>query len=199
MRTGGTDAVGRMGGFAVTVMTDVMVRDAQKSGRTNWSPYLVGAGIGILSWVAFAVFGDPLGVTTAYSRVASLFAIPFIGSEAVAANSYWKSMPLKWDYGVWFLVGIPLGAFLSAMRSGTWRLELVPEVWKERFGPSVAKRFVAAFLGGVVIMYGARLAGGCTSGHGISGGLQLAVSSWLFLAVMFATGLLVSRIMFRKS
>lgn len=48
-------------------------------------------------------------------------------------------------------------------------------------------------------MYGARLAGGCTSGHGISGGLQLALSSWLFLAVMFATGLLVSRLMFRKA
>lgn len=185
-------------GYAVTMMTDVMVRDAQKSGRFNWSPYLVGAGIGVLSWVAFAVFGDPLGVTTAYSRVASLFALPFMGSDAVAANSYWKSMPLKWDYGVWFLVGIPFGALASAIISGTWRLELVPEVWKERFGPSVAKRFLAAFLGGIVIMYGARLAGGCTSGHGISGGLQLAVSSWLFLAVMFATGLVVSRIMFRK-
>lgn len=183
----------------MAMMTDVMVRDVQKSGRINWSPYLVGAGIGMLSWIAFAVFGDPLGVTTAYSRIASLFAIPVIGPEAVAANSYWKSMPLKWDYGVWFLVGIPLGAFLSAVHSGTWRLELVPEVWKERYGPSVAKRFVAAFLGGIVIMFGARLAGGCTSGHGISGGLQLAVSSWLFLAVMFATGLLVSRIMFRKS
>jgi uncharacterized membrane protein YedE/YeeE len=68
----------------------------------------------------------------------------------------------------------------------------------ERFGPSVMKRFVAAFLGGVVIMYGARLAGGCTSGHGISGGLQLALSSWLFLAVMFSTGLGVTAVLFRK-
>ena len=183
----------------MTTMTDVMVRNTKKSGRISRSPYLVGAGIGVLSWVAFAVFGDPLGVTTAYSRVASLFAIPLMGTDAVAANSYWKSMPLKWDYGVWFLVGIPLGAFLSAILSGTWRLELVPDVWKERFGPSVLKRFIAAFFGGVVIMYGARLAGGCTSGHGISGGLQLALSSWVFLVVMFATGLLVSRLMFRKS
>ena len=167
----------------MTMMTDVVVGDVRKARRIDWSPYLVGAGIGILTWVAFAGFGDPLGVTTAFSRVASLFAVPVIGSDAVATNSYWKSMPLKWDYGVWFLVGIPLGAFLSAIISGT----------------SVFKRFVAAFLGGIVIMYGARLAGGCTSGHGISGGLQLALSSWLFLAVMFATGLLVSRLMFRKA
>jgi uncharacterized protein len=183
----------------MTTITDGMIHDARQARRINWSPYLVGAGIGVLSWIAFAVFGDPLGVTTAYSRVASLFALPVIGPDAVADNSYWKSMPLKWDYGVWFLVGIPLGALLSAILSGTWRLELVPEVWQERFGPSVAKRFVAAFLGGVVIMYGARLAGGCTSGHGISGGLQLALSSWLFLAVMFGTGLALSAIMFRKS
>lgn len=101
--------------------------------------------------------------------------------------------------GVWFLLGIPFGAFTSAVMSGTWRLELVPEVWRERFGPSVTKRFVAAFLGGTVIMYGARLAGGCTSGHGISGGLQLAVSSWLFLAVMFVTGLGISALMFRRN
>lgn len=81
-------------------------REAPPTARIDWSPYLVGAGIGPLSWIAFAVFGDPLGVTTAYSRVASLFAVPVIGPEAVAQNSCWKSMPLKWDYGVWSLVGI---------------------------------------------------------------------------------------------
>ena len=182
----------------MTAITDSLVREAPRSARIDWSPYLVGVGIGVLSWIAFGLFGDPLGVTTAYSRVASLFAIPVVGTDTVAQNSYWKSMPLKWDYGVWFLVGIPLGAFLSAILSGTWRLEFVPEVWKERFGPSVAKRFVGAFLGGLVIMYGARLAGGCTSGHGISGGLQLAVSSCLFLGVMFATGLVLSAFLFRN-
>ena len=99
-------------------------------------------------------------------------------------------------FGFWS--GFPLARFCQPAPSGTWRLELVPEVWRERFGPSVAKRFIAAFLGGVVIMYGARLAGGCTSGHGISGGLQLALSSWLFLGVLFATGIGVSAVLFRK-
>ena len=44
------------------------------------------------------------------------------------------------------------------------------------------------FLGGAVLLFGARLAGGCTSGHSLSGGLQLAVSSWIFTASMFAAG-----------
>ena len=84
------------------------------------------------------------------------------------------------------------------MLAGTFRIEWVPRVWRERFGGSILGRFVAAFLGGGIIMYGARMAGGCTSGHGISGGLQLAVSSWVFLAVMFATGLVVSALVFRS-
>lgn len=179
-------------------LTETLAASA-RARRIDWSPYLVGAGIGVLSWIAFAVMKDPLGVTTAYSRIASLFAAPFIGADGVAANSYWKSMPLSWDYGVWFLIGIPLGAFVAAVTSGTFQVELVPDVWRERFGGSVGKRFAAAFLGGIVIMYGARLAGGCTSGHGISGGLQLALSSWVFLIVMFATGLAVSALMFRKA
>ena len=166
--------------------------------RMKWTPYLVGAGIGVLSWVAFGIAKDPIGVTTAFGRIAGEFAIPILGAEAVANNSYWKQSPFAFDYGVVFLGGLMLGAFVSAIMSGTFRIETVPEVWKHHMGASVAKRFFYAFLGGALTMFGARLAGGCTSGHGISGGLQLAVSSWVFLAVMFATGLVVANITFFK-
>lgn len=166
--------------------------------RIDWTPYLVGAAIGVLSWLAFGYAKDPLGVTTAYGRLAGEAAIPLLGAEAVATNTYWKTAPFALDYGVLFLVGIMLGAFVSSIVAGTFKIELVPEVWKAEIGTSIWKRFAYAFFGGVIIMYGARLAGGCTSGHGISGGLQLAVSSWLFLAVMFATGLIASAFLFRK-
>ena len=169
------------------------------SARINWTPYLVGIGIGVLSWIAFGIAKDPLGVTTAYSRLAGEVAIPLLGADTVATNSYWKSMPFAFDYGVIFLVGLMIGAFVSAITSGTFKIELVPEVWKQEMGASVWKRFAGAFLGGVTIMYGARMAGGCTSGHGISGGLQLAVSSWLFLGVMFAVGIVVAKLTFRHA
>jgi uncharacterized membrane protein YedE/YeeE len=71
-------------------------------------------------------------------------------------------------------------------------------VWKERFGPSVTRRYTVAFIGGIVAMYGARMAGGCTSGNGISQGLQLAVVGWTFLAAMFATGLATAAIAFGR-
>ena len=48
-------------------------------------------------------------------------------------------------------------------------------------------------------MYGARLAGGCASGHGISGTLQLALSSWVFTVLMFGTAILFGSYLFREA
>lgn len=156
--------------------------------------YLVGAGIGILSWVVFAVVNAPIGITTALSEASGAVAMPLLGADAVAANPYWAKTVPAWDYGTLFLVGTFLGALLSSLLERTFKWELVPDTWRERFGGKVMPRFLAAFAGGAIAMFGARLAGGCTSGHGISGSLQLAVSSWTFFVVMFVSGVITARI-----
>ena len=92
-----------------------------------------------------------------------------------------------------------VGAFLSAMLCGVFKFSADSAVWTESFGPSKTKRLIAAFVGGIIIMYGARLADGCTSGHGISGCLQLAVSGWLFFIVMFASGILTAKLLYGRS
>jgi hypothetical protein len=166
--------------------------------KARWNPYLVGAGIGVLSWVAFAVVNQPLGISTALSSASSVCALPVMGSEAVSKNAYWAKNPLKLDGGMLFLIGTFLGSLLSVLASRAFRWETVPSVWRQRFGGSSAKRLLAAFLGGLVIMYGARMAGGCTSGHGISGSLQLALSSWVFFLTMFAFGVLTALVIFRQ-
>jgi uncharacterized membrane protein YedE/YeeE len=163
------------------------------------SPYLAGAGIGVLSWIVFVVVATPIGITTALSQVAGGVASLAVGSEAVSLNPYWARHPLRLDYGTLFLVGTLLGAFASALASNSLRIEIVPALWRERFGPSTTKRMIAAFLGGALAMFGARLAGGCTSGNGISQGLQLAVVGWTFLVTMFASGLLTAWVLFRAS
>lgn len=168
-------------------------------GNGRWSPYAVGAGIGVLSWVVFVVVANPIGITTAISQVAGGVAAAAVGSEAVSQNPYWARHPMKLDYGTLFLVGTFLGALASALVSRSFRIETVPPVWRERFGPSVSKRMVVAFIGGALAMYGARMAGGCTSGNGISQGLQLAVVGWTFLVVMFASGLLTAWALFRPA
>lgn len=171
--------------------------DNEKKGR--WNPYLVGVGIGVLSWLAFAVVNQPLGISTALSSASSICALPVMGTEGVAANAYWAKTPLKLDGGMLFLISTFVGSLLSVLAGRSFHAEKVPATWAERFGDSTARRMVAAFLGGVIIMYGARMAGGCTSGHGISGSLQLAVSSWVFFLTMFASGVVAALLLFRKS
>ncbi len=165
----------------------------------RWNPYLVGALIGVLSLITFSMADKPIGMSTGIAQASGACAMPVIGAEGVAANTYWakKAVP-AWDYGSLFVLGSFFGALASALVSGSFKLESVPEIWRERFGSSVGKRLLAAFLGGVVILFGARLADGCTSGHGISGSLQLAVSSWTFFLVMFASGIVTAFLLFRR-
>jgi len=163
----------------------------------SWNPYLVGAGIGILSWLAFYLVNKPLGMSTEISKFSGWVASLFIGVDAMKENAYWAAKTPKFGYSTVFLICTALGAFFSALASKSFRAEAVPTVWRRHFGDSVAKRMLAAFLGGAILIFGARLAGGCTSGHGISGTLQLAVSGWLFFGVMFVSGLVTARLLFR--
>lgn len=163
-----------------------------------WNPYLVGAGIGVLSWVAFVLVDKPLGMSTQISEIAGVAAMPFVGAEGVSANPYWAKNVPGWNYGTLFLIGTLLGAFVSSLWSGSFKLEVVPAVWRERFGDNSKIRLLVAFMGGVLTMYGARMAGGCTSGHGISGTLQLALSSWVFFIVMFVSGIVTARLVFSR-
>ncbi len=164
--------------------------------RASWNPYLVGAGIGILSWLVFLVVNKPLGMSTEVSKFSGWLASLFTGMDAVKENPYWAKTTPAFGYSTVFLVFTAVGALVSSLASKTFRWETVPAVWKDRFGVSPAKRMAAAFVGGAILLYGARMAGGCTSGHGISGTLQLAVSSWLFFIVMFVAGVGTARLLF---
>ena len=157
----------------------------------SWSPYVVGALIGVLSWFTFASVDKPIGITTAFEYTAAI-GIEQASPSQAERNAYFshpeKKPKIDWE---WMLVlGVFVGAFISSKLSGDrGDGRAVPRQWASRFGPGVAKRYAGAFAGGAMLMLGARLAQGCTSGHGISGTLQLAVSSWLFLAVFAAVSI----------
>jgi uncharacterized membrane protein YedE/YeeE len=159
----------------------------------------VGALIGILSWFTFAVADKTIGVSTNFSQAVKL-AEEAIAPDHAQANRYFSDykIPGKIGWEAMILVGILLGAYVSSRLSDDRQAERVPELWERRFGASPAKRYLFAFLGGVILMFGARLAGGCTSGHGISGSLQLAVSSWTFFLAMFASGLVTAFALYGK-
>ena len=144
----------------------------------------------MLSWFAFATANKPIGITTSFEYTAALteqaaaprLAQPYLDAKAKDG----KSPKIDWE---WMLViGVFAGAWLSAKLGQDRTEESVPPFWEWRFGPSATKRLASAFFGGALMMFGARLAQGCTSGHGISGALQLAVSSWIFLFMLFISG-----------
>ena len=123
------------------------------------NPYLGGALAGILSIGSVALAGKYFGASTTFVR-ATAFLERIFSPERIAQMPYFVKDGPKLDWQGMFLVGIFAGALLSALASGTFRLQLVPDSWKARFGSGWAKRAAVAFVGGAIAMYGARLADG---------------------------------------
>jgi uncharacterized membrane protein YedE/YeeE len=161
-----------------------------------WSPYLVGVGIGVLSWISFLLSNKPLGCSTAYARTGGMLEILLRGEKATGRLYFRKFLPtIDWE---WMLVaGVVLGATLSARLSGTFHMDWVPALWEETFGARAWPRWLTALAGGAIMGFGARWAGGCTSGHGISGTLQLALSSWLATLSFFIGGVATAMFIFK--
>ena len=161
----------------------------------TWSPYIAGAGIGVLIWTVFLLSDHPLGCSTGFSSTAGMLESAFSKGKTAAMPYYRKFVPVADWY--WLLViGVVIGGFLSAYLSGTLSVVAVPPMFAAAFGPSIALRLAVALIGGILIGLGARWANGCTSGHGISGSLQLSLSSWVAAICFFAGGILVAGLLY---
>lgn len=166
-------------------------------GGAAWSPCLVGALIGVLSMLTFYFSDKPLGVSTAYARLSGLIGRLFVAKRIAAMPYYQKTKPII-DWEVMLLIGVIVGAFIAAWSGSDLQQGFLPPRWVERFGAdSQLLRGVFALSGGVLLAIGARLAGGCTSGHGISGTLQLSVGSWISVLFFFIGGMAVAMPLFR--
>jgi uncharacterized membrane protein YedE/YeeE len=168
----------------------------------SWSPYVVGIGIGVLSWFAFGTADKHLAITLQYEHIAAMLEVMF-APGAAATNRYYAAraqagLEPKIGWYLMLLAGVFVGALLSSWLSGDWTRTTVPPLWQWRFGNSAARRFGAAFAGGALMVLGARIAGGCTSGHGISGTLQLAVQSWTFIVLAFGAAVATAFLVFGK-
>ena len=157
-----------------------------------WSPYLAGVLIGLLQIPAFLLINTALGTSSSYvtvsGTVASFFdsgiaGIDYVAKHLSGAKNWWQ---------VATVAGIALGAFVSSRLSGVRRSGVSP-VWGRALGTrSTAVRMILAFVAGFLLLLGARIADGCTSGHGISGMAQLAISSFVTVGAMFAGGMIVA-------
>jgi uncharacterized membrane protein YedE/YeeE len=160
-----------------------------------WSPYLAGAGIGLLLLCSFLFSGRPLGCSSAFSRTAGMIQCHVLGKE-IRNSEYYKLLPPKIEWQIMLVLGIVLGSFLSSSLSGTFELNVVPESFGSAFGYDPVLRIFTALAGGIFMGMGARWAWGCTSGHGISGFSQLSVASIAAVACFFAAGIATAMLLY---
>lgn len=164
--------------------------------KKRWSPVLVGTGIGLLNVVTFYLLNQTIGTSSAFEQLGvylySLFAPAYLASSEYP---YMQTPVINWY--VAFVVGIFFGAWISAKLSG-YTPQAIPSVWQANFGPSKTIRALGAFVGGFVLMFGARIARGCTSGHAISGGMQLHTAGWMFMIALFVSGIVTAHLLYKK-
>lgn len=169
----------------------------------GWSPYLAGALLGLLAvlsvYATTQLMGKTnyLGASTTFVRAAG-FLEQMVAAEHVAANEYFTKTRVVVDWQFMLITGIFLGALISSISDRGFRLESVPPTWQKRFGPSVVKRALGAFFGGIIAMVGARMADGCPSGHGLSGMMQLSVSAFVALVMFFVVGVVVAAFVYKR-
>lgn len=164
-----------------------------------WSPYAAGILIGLLQAPALLLIDTALGTSSSYVTIGGLLAglvdpallqIGYVARHVAATNKNWWQVAL--------VAGIAIGAFVS-MRMGRTARPPVSPVWTRALGTrSPAVRYLVAFVGGFVMLFGARLADGCTTGHGISGTAELAVGSIIAVTSMFAGGIATATLVLRR-
>ena len=164
-----------------------------------WSPYVAGIVIGLLQIPAFLIIETALGASSSYVTIggalaswidSSIVNIDYVARHVAATAKNWWQVAL--------VVGIAIGAFLSMKLSGARRQPISP-IWARALGsPSAARRYAVAFGAGFLMLFGARIADGCTSGHGLSGLAQLSVGSTVAVIGMFAGGIIAATMLLRR-
>lgn len=170
---------------------------AQQFETAAWSPYLVGALLGVLTWLTFYFSDKPVGASSFYATIAGKIGM-LIAPNHTRSLTYFQDNPPKFGWEATFVLATILGGFVAAWSGGEFNNQWVPDLWSATFGTdSLPSRAAVAFGGGILMAFGARLAGGCTSGHGISGTMQLNVASWIAVICFFIGGILLANLIFR--
>jgi uncharacterized membrane protein YedE/YeeE len=161
--------------------------DGDAGPRPYLNPYLAGVGLGVSLLLAFVLVGRGLGASGAVTR-ATVTAVDVVAPSHAENNSYYKryvagdQRPLD-DFLVYQMLGMILGGVLSAVTARRMMRETSR-------GPRISRggRMALAVAGGVLAGFGARMAGGCTSGLALTGGATLALSGWIFMFTFFGAG-----------
>lgn len=153
----------------------------------HWA--LAGAGIAAITLTLLFVTNRRLGISTGFEDACSLVLdAPYFRRAAVVSARGWR-LP--------FLGGLLLGGVVSAVLSGGWAPTWELGMFDTAIGWGPMGKVAWMFVGGLFIGFGTRLAGGCTSGHGIFGLSNLELPSLVSTVSFMAAGLVTTNLIYR--
>jgi len=151
-----------------------------------------GIGLAVLNAAVFlhVLSNRIIGASTAYPYAADLL-------TGNTSNNYFSNIQQPGQWELLFLTGAFVSGIVISLIRKEFKITLIHSNWKKYKGNSAIKRIIWSFVGGFILVFGARMAGGCTSGHILSGGMQFSLSSLVFAVFVF-TGLLITGKYFYK-
>jgi uncharacterized membrane protein YedE/YeeE len=153
----------------------------------HWA--LAGVGIAGVTLALLLLDSRRLGISTGFEDICSLaLPAPYFKRAAVTTGRGWR-LPL--------LAGLVLGGFLSAVLGGGWAPTWDLGIFDSAIGFGPAGKVAWMFVGGLFIGFGTRLAGGCTSGHGIFGLANLELPSVITTVTFMAVGIVTTHVVYR--
>ncbi len=172
------------------IVTAIAINRIENTQNNKW--VISGIALAILNLLVFseAFTNRPIGASTTY---------PYLGDLLTKTinNDYFNKIETPGNWELKFLTGAFAAGLIMSLINKEFKFTLMHENWKNYRGTSLIGRILWAFFGGFILIIGARMAGGCTSGHIVSGGMQLAFSSLTFAIFVFI-GLLVTGNFFYK-
>jgi len=186
--------------------------------KKQWNWKISGVALGITFLLAVLLV-KPIGVSTQFvilnGIIWNTFSSGLVVKDTDAAKGfsspnaylnksggkYAKGVANPINYSFIFVLAMIAGGLLAVtLQTKETKKEnrVSPKVWNDRFGKSSVMRYIAVFLGGALVIFGARLAGGCTSGHMMSGMMQTSLSGYLFAIAAFALAVPTAIFTFKK-
>jgi uncharacterized membrane protein YedE/YeeE len=176
---------------ASLIFISFKLHSKEKNAHKKW--IFSGIGLAILNAAMFLpeVVNKGLGASTCY---------PYIGDwiAGLTENAYFEKITSSGKWQIYFLGGALLAGLIMALIQKRFKITLIHDNWKNYKNNSPVSRIIWAFIGGFILIFGARLGGGCTSGHVLTGGMQVSISSLIFALFVFAGLLITGRIFYRK-
>ena len=162
-------------------------------GEKNSKWIISAVGLAVLNAIVFlkGTTNRPIGASTTYPYIADVIA-------GAKNNAYFSRIHTPGHWEMIFLFGAMIAAFIAALIKKDFKVKLIHENWRKYKGNSAIKRSLWAFIGGFILIFGARMAGGCTSGHILSGGMQLALSSLTFAIFVFIGLVITGKIFYKE-